>query len=145
MNVLFRLIYIFSGLFLLIFLNTEISHSQESDAPIAKWSNEEYRIIPPEPEAYDRDEVDSFIDRETGMYFRLFDLNEGGKVNYMTARRTSSSYMNEFWNSVIYKFQYPLFYWIDRNGNGNFEPELGEMWIDMEEDGLNGNEHIYDQ
>lgn len=144
MKILFNKIYILSGILLisLILLNVELTLAQEADLSGSGFY-EDYRVIPPEPKEYDDDEVDSFLDRETGMYFRLFDLNEGGKVNYMTARRTNSSYMNEFWNSVIYKFHHPLFYWIDINGNGRFEPEQGEMWIDSDEDGLNGNEHIY--
>ncbi|HLF85948.1 MAG TPA: hypothetical protein VI584_02600 [Nitrospiria bacterium] len=145
MKILFRLSYFFSCPFLLLLmlLSTEQSAAQEFDAPIAEMSNDDYKIIPPEPKAYDKEEVDSFLDRETGLYFRLFDMNQSGKIDYMTATRTNSSYMNEFWNSVIYKFEYPLFYWIDRNGNSRFEPDKGEMWIDQDEDGLNGNEHLY--
>lgn len=145
MKTIFRstcLVFCLSLFFL--FLTTETIPAQESTTTEVDRLNEDpNKVIPAEPGAYDKEEVDSFLDRETGLYFRLFDLNKDGKVNYMTARRTNSSYMNEFWNSVIYKFQYPLFYWIDLNGNGKFEPELGEMWIDPEEDGLNGNEHIY--
>jgi len=33
---------------------------------------------------------------------------------------------------------------VDLNGNGEFEPDKGEMWIDIEEDGINGNETLYD-
>ena len=33
---------------------------------------------------------------------------------------------------------------VDLNGDGEFEPARGEMWIDIEEDGVNGNERLYD-
>ena len=138
-----RLIFLLS--MLLLILNLSRTYAQEMSYPGEERPMEDPNVIPPEPKAYDKEEVDSFLDRETGMYFRLFDLNQSGKIDYMTATRTNSSYMNEFWNSVIYKFQYPLFYWIDRNGNGKFEPDKGEMWIDQDEDGLNGNERIYTQ
>lgn len=138
-----RLIFLLS--MLLLIPNLSRIYAQEMSYPGEERPMEDPKVIPPEPKAYDKEEVDSFLDRETGLYFRLFDMNQSGKIDYMTATRTNSSYMNEFWNSVIYKFEYPLFYWIDRNGNGKFEPELGEMWIDQDEDGLNGNEHLYAQ
>ena len=62
----------------------------------------------------------------------------------MTARRTYKVSVNRYGYEVAVTFAHPLFYWLDRNGNGEFEPGQGEMWIDIEEDGVNGNEKLYD-
>ena len=67
-----------------------------------------------------------------------------GSVNFMTARRTYKVSVNQYGYEVAVTFPHPLFYWLDRNGNGEFEPGQDEMWIDIEEDGLNGNEKLYD-
>ena len=62
----------------------------------------------------------------------------------MTARRTYKVWLDEFGTPVVVTMAYPLFYWVDMNTNGEFEPHRGEMWVDSEEDGLNGNERAYD-
>ena len=77
------------------------------------------------------------------MFFREFDLEGMGRVDFMTARRTYKVSLNEYGNSVVMTMPYPLFYWVDSNKNGKFEPKLGEMWSDPEEDGVNGNENLY--
>ncbi|MBS3117883.1 hypothetical protein J4430_03320 [Candidatus Woesearchaeota archaeon] len=40
---------------------------------------------------------------------------------------------------------FPVYYGVDHNGNGKFEPELGEQYYDHDEGnrGINGNETIY--
>jgi hypothetical protein len=79
------------------------------------------------------------------MFFRVFKLtSQEGKPDFMTARRTYKASVNQYGYEVAITFAHPLFYWVDLNGNGEFEPSQGEMWIDIEEDGVNGNERLYD-
>lgn len=103
------------------------------------------RALPTEPEEFDRREVDAYYDWRNNLFFRVFKLESmEAKPNYMTARRTYKVSVNEYGYEVAMTFPYPLFYWFDLDGDGEFEPAKGEMWIDIEEDGLNGNEKLYD-
>ena len=101
--------------------------------------------LPTEPEEFDRREVDAYYDWRNNLFFRVFKL-AGGEAppNFMTARRTYKVSVNQYGYEVAVTFPHPLFYWVDLNGNGEFEPDQGEMWIDIEEDGINGNEKPYD-
>jgi hypothetical protein len=102
-------------------------------------------LLPLEPEEFDRREVDSFYDWRNNLFFRVFKMSGlEGQPNFMTARRTYKVSMNREGYEVAITFAHPLFYWLDRNGNGEFEPDQDEMWIDIEEDGINGNERLYD-
>lgn len=100
--------------------------------------------IPEEPAEYDDREVKAYYDWRNDMFFRQFDMAGLGKVDFMTARRTYKVWMNEFGNPVVLTMANPLFYWVDLDSNGDFEPHRGEMWSDPEEDGVNGNEQPYD-
>lgn len=100
--------------------------------------------IPEEPEEYDDREVKAYYDWRNDMFFRQFDMAGLGKIDFMTARRTYKVWMNEFGNPVVLTMANPLFYWVDLDSNGEFEPQRGEMWSDPEEDGVNGNETLYD-
>ncbi len=100
--------------------------------------------IPDEPEEYDSREVKAYYDWRNDMFFRQFDMAGRGKIDFMTARRTYKVWMNEFGNPVALTMANPLFYWVDLDSNGEFEPQRGEMWADPEEDGVNGNEKLYD-
>jgi hypothetical protein len=101
--------------------------------------------LPLEPDEFDQREVDAYYDWRNNMFFRVFKLSDAGaKPNFMTARRTYKVSSNEFGYEVAITFAHPLFYWLDRNGDGEFQPDLDEMWIDIEEDGVNGNEKLYD-
>jgi hypothetical protein len=101
--------------------------------------------LPAEPEEFDRREVDAYYDWRNNLFFRLFNLSSAeGKPNFMTARRTYKVSINQFGYEVAVTFAHPLFYWLDRNGDGDFQPDQDEMWIDIEEDGINGNEKLYD-
>lgn len=102
-------------------------------------------VLPAEPDEFDRREVDAYYDWRSNLFFRVFKLvSMEAKPNFMTARRTYKVSVNQYGYEVAMTFAYPLFYWVDLNGNGEFEPGQGEMWIDVEEDGLNGNEKAYD-
>jgi len=101
--------------------------------------------LPQEPDEFDRREVEAYYDWRNNLFFRLFTISGvEGKANFMTARRTYKASVNQYGYEVAVTFAHPLFYWLDRNGNGEFEPGQDEMWIDIEEDGVNGNEKLYD-
>lgn len=102
-------------------------------------------VLPAEPEEYDRREKEAYYDWRNNLFFRVFTLGGPNTApNFMTARRTYKVSTNQYGYEVAMTFAYPLFYWVDLNGNGEFEPSQGEMWIDIEEDGINGNERLYD-
>ncbi len=100
--------------------------------------------LPDEPDEFDDRELDARYDWRNDLFFREFDMNGDGVVNYMTARRTYKVWLDEFGTPVVMTVGAPLFYWLDRNGNGEFETGHGEMWSDSAEDGITGNERLYD-
>jgi len=101
--------------------------------------------LPAEPDEFDRREVDAYYDWRNNMFFRVFKMTGmESKPDFMTARRTYKASVNQYGYEVAITFSQPLFYWVDLNGDGEFEPAGGEMWIDVEEDGVNGNERLYD-
>ena len=104
----------------------------------------DFSPLPEEPEEFDDREVKAYYDWRNDLFFREFDLNGDGVVNYMTARRTYKVWLDEFGTPVVVTVGAPLFYWLDRNGNGEFETGKGEMWSDPDEDGITGNERTYD-
>lgn len=100
--------------------------------------------IPVEPDEFDPREIKAYYDWRNDMFFREFDLTGSGSVNFMTARRTYKVWLDEFGTPVVLTVGDPVFFWIDLNGNGKFEQELGEMFKDSYEDGVSGNEEPYD-
>ena len=123
--------------------------SGDSVPPSPLPSSEETHLrdfspLPEEPEEFDDREVKAYYDWRNDLFFREFDMNGDGVVNYMTARRTYKVWLDEFGSPVVVTVGAPLFYWLDRNGNGEFETGKGEMWSDPDEDGITGNERIYD-
>lgn len=104
----------------------------------------DYSPLPEEPEEFDDREVKAYYDWRNDLFFREFDMNGDGVVNYMTARRTYKVWLDEFGTPVVVTVGVPLFYWVDVNGNGEFETGKGEMWSDPDEDGITGNERTYD-
>lgn len=104
----------------------------------------DFSPLPEEPGEFDDREVKAYYDRRNDLFFREFDLNGDGVVNYMTARRTYKVWLDDFGTPVVVTVGSPLFYWLDRNGSGEFETGQGEMWSDPDEDGITGNERIYD-
>ncbi len=101
-------------------------------------------LLPLEPAEFDDREVKAYYDQRNDMFFRLFDIKGLGFVDYMTARRTYKVWLDEFGTPVVMAVAEPVFYWLDVDGNGEFEQSKGEMWSDPEEDGVTGNEKIYD-
>ncbi len=104
----------------------------------------DFSPLPNEPDEFDDREMDAYYDWRNDLFFREFAMNGDGVVNYMTARRTYKVWLDEFGTPVVVTVGAPLFYWLDRNGNGEFETGHGEMWSDPDEDGLTGNERLYD-
>ena len=100
--------------------------------------------LPVEPDEFDPREINAYYDWRNDMFFREFDMTGSGSVNFMTARRTYKVWLDEFGTPVVLTMGDPIFYWIDLNGNGKFEQELGEMFKDSYEDGVTGNEEPYD-
>src|SRR5207245_2811975 len=99
--------------------------------------------LPVEPDEFDRREVDAYYDWRNNMFFRVFKLaSQESKPDFMTARRTYKVSVNQYGYEVAITFANPLFYWVDLDGNGEFEPGKGEMWIDvkkMASTGTNGS------
>ena len=109
------------------------------------FSSTQPRIkLPEEPDEFDEREVEAYYDWRNDMFFRKFDMMGKGDVDYMTARRTYKVWLDDFGTPVVITVADPLFYWIDLNANGKFEQDKGEMWSDPYEDGLTGNEKVYD-
>ena len=109
------------------------------------FSSTQPRIkLPEEPDEFDEREVDAYYDWRSDMFYRKFNLTGKGDVDYMTARRTYKVWLDDFGTPVVITVADPLFYWIDLNANGKFEQDKGEMWSDPYEDGLTGNEKVYD-
>jgi len=100
--------------------------------------------LPVEPDEFDPREINAYYDWRNDMFFREFDLTGSGSVNFMTARRTYKVWLDDYGTPVVLTMGDPVFYWIDLNGNGKFEQELGEMFKDSYEDGVTGNEEPYD-
>ncbi len=96
-----------------------------------------------EPPEYDERELKAYYDWRNDLFFREFDLHQRGFADFMTARRTYQAWTDEFGTPIVITMANPLFYWVDLDADGEFEPQQGEMWSDPEEDGLNGNERVY--
>lgn len=130
------------GLGIMVFLIVGVLHAREAGTA---GSATEHVALPVEPEEFDRRETDAYYDWRNNMFFRVFKMTSlESKPDYMTARRTYKASVNQDGYEVAITFAHPLFYWVDLNGDGEFEPSKGEMWIDVEEDGVNGNERLYD-
>src|SRR5438552_16205900 len=97
--------------------------------------------LPQEPDEFDLREVEAYYDWRNNLFFRLFNLSGvEGKANFMTARRTYKVSVNQYGYEVAVTFANPLFYLLDRKGNGEFEPDKAEVLLDIEEEGGNGHE-----
>lgn len=88
--------------------------------------------LPVEPEETTR--VDELIDNESRLYLLLYSLNSDGKVDYVTGRRVQEQLRSEFGNPVYYAARFPFFYWWNHT-----------LWVDQEQDGVNGNEAVYQE
>ena len=74
--------------------------------------------------------VNERVNSIAGLYYREYSLAGNGVIDYKTARQIILSEYNEFWNSVVYTKEHPLFYWHDSDQDGQFD-----MWVDKKVEG----------
>ena len=86
--------------------------------------------LPKEPDEETRKE--EIYDQETGLLMFLYSLAGNGTVDYVAGRKVQEHQRSIYGNPVYYMESYPLFYWWNH-----------KMWIDREQDGVNGNEIVY--
>ena len=126
------------------FSHSSATAEQSSEESTRRIHLRDFSPLPIEPDEFDDREIKAYYDWRNDLFFREFDMTGAGTVNYMTARRTYKVWLDEFGTPIVITVGSPLFYWLDRNGNGKFETSQGEMWSDPDEDGITGNERIYD-
>jgi hypothetical protein len=88
--------------------------------------------LPIEPDLDAR--LDELYDHEARMFIMLFSLRGNGEVDYVTGRLVQEYTRSNYGNPVYYTEPYPLFYWWNHT-----------MWNDPEQDGVNGNERVYQE
>ncbi len=98
-------------------------------APPAAWATE---TLPVEPELTLR--LDEHYDHESHMFLMLFSLKGDGEVDYVTGRMVQKHMRSHYGNPVYYTEPFPLFYWWNHT-----------LWNDPTEDGVNGNERVYQE
>lgn len=100
-------------------------------APSSSVANP-YSPLPVEPE-YDV-RIDELYDHEARLFILLYSLKGNGEVDYITARPVLEYSRSNYGNPVYYTDQNPLFYWWNHT-----------MFNDPEQDGVNGNERVYEE
>ena len=95
----------------------------------AGWSREN---LPLEPDLNSR--LDELYDHESRLFIMLYSLKGDGKVDYITGRTVQEYTRSNYGNPVYYTDPYPLFYWWNHT-----------MWNDPDQDGVNGNERVYQE
>ena len=98
-------------------------------APPAAWTTD---TLPAEPDLTLR--LDEHYDHESHMFLMLFSLKGDGKVDYVTGRMVQQHMRSHYGNPVYYTEPFPLFYWWNHT-----------LWNDPTEDGVNGNERVYQE
>lgn len=78
--------------------------------------------------------VDEIYDQESRMLLLLYSLKGDGEVDYVTGRTVTEHRRSAYGNPVYYYQPYPIFYWWNHT-----------MWNDPLEDGVNGNELVYQE
>jgi len=97
--------------------------------PHTGWTKEN---LPIEPDENLR--VDELYDHEARLFLMLFSLKGNGEVDYVTGRMVQEHARSHYGNPVYYTEKFPLFYWWNHT-----------MWNDPEQDGVNGNEKVYQE
>ena len=95
-------------------------------------TNWAYERLPAEPDENSR--VDELYDHESRMFLMLYSLKGNGEVDYVTGRMVQEHARSHYGNPVYYTEKFPLFYWWNHT-----------MWNDPEQDGVNGNEKVYQE
>jgi hypothetical protein len=88
--------------------------------------------LPVEPDLNSR--VDELYDHEARLFILLYSLKGNGQIDYVTGRLVQEYSRSSYGNPVYQTEVQPLFYWWNHT-----------MWSDPEEDGVNGNERVYQE
>jgi len=97
--------------------------------PAVGWGKD---TLPVEPDLNSR--VDELYDHEARLFILLYSLKGNGQIDYVTGRLVQEYSRSSYGNPVYQTEVQPLFYWWDHT-----------MWSDPEQDGVNGNERIYQE
>jgi len=98
-------------------------------APCTSWSQTN---LPKEPE--EGTHLEEIYDQETAMVMFLYSLEGTEKFDYVVGRKVRDHQRSAYGNPVYYLEPFPLFYWWNHT-----------MWNDPEQDGVNGNELVYQE
>ena len=93
------------------------------------WTKE---LLPLEPDLATR--VDEHYDHEARLFLSLYSLKGNGQVDYVTGRLVREYARSNYGNPVYQTEAHPLFYWWNHT-----------MYNDPEQDGVNGNERVYQE
>lgn len=88
--------------------------------------------LPVEPEITTR--IDELYDHEARLFIMLYSLGGDGRIDYVTGRLVQDYARSAYGNPVYQTEAQPLFYWWNHT-----------MWNDPEQDGVNGNEKVYQE
>lgn len=89
-------------------------------------------VLPIEPDVSTR--IDELYDHEARLFVMLYSLKGDGQIDYVTGRMVQEYARSNFGNPVYQTEVHPLFYWWNHI-----------MWNDPEQDGVNGNEQVYQE
>jgi hypothetical protein len=89
-------------------------------------------LLPIEPDLATR--IDEHYDHEARLFLTLYSLHGNGQVDYVTGRLVKEYARSNYGNPVYQTEAYPLFYWWNHT-----------MYNDPEQDGVNGNERVYQE
>lgn len=88
--------------------------------------------LPAEPDLNSR--IDELYDHEARLFILLYSLKGNGQIDYVTGRLVQEYSRSSYGNPVYQTEVQPLFYWWNHT-----------MWSDPEQDGVNGNERVYQE
>jgi hypothetical protein len=97
--------------------------------PLPGWSTDS---LPAEPDLNTR--IDELYDHEARLFIMLYSLRGNGQIDYVTARLVQDYSRSSYGNPIYQTEAQPLFYWWNHT-----------MWNDPEQDGVNGNEKVYQE
>lgn len=97
--------------------------------PEVVWGKD---ALPVEPDLTSR--VDELYDHEARLFILLYSLKGNGQIDYVTGRLVQEYSRSSYGNPVYQTEVQPLFYWWNHT-----------MWSDPEQDGVNGNERVYQE
>lgn len=89
-------------------------------------------FLPTEPDISTR--IDELYDHESRLFLMLYSLHGNGQVDYVTGRLVQDYARSNYGNPMYQTEAFPLFYWWNHT-----------MWNDPEQDGVNGNERVYQE